>query len=401
MPAILTRATHSPIVIGMKEIRLYTDGACHGNPGPGGYGVVLLFGEHRKELSGGYRKTTNNRMELKAVIKGLEALREKCKVELYSDSKYVVDALSKGWAAKWRANGWRRNGREPAINPDLWGRLLELCEAHDMTFHWVKGHSGNPENERCDQLATEAATQPNLPADELYEGTAQIPMEQESAPFACTRHEDPSARAVHSVRSGLHSPNADRRKQAIFQAVREKLAQLGPDLIELMKSESDPGLESRCAWALGKLNYREAELALIPALSSRAKEVRTWSAWALGEIGNARTEPHLRRALDRENLDDVRRSIGGALKKLNFDSTRAHVSQLRKALQPPETQDPTLVALMDRLEQLEWEADADKIVELRAAMKGHAPDFFNSYMEWVRRKPEIIATLKDDRRVFS
>ena len=153
----------------MKEIRLYTDGACHGNPGPGGYGVVLLFGEHRKELSGGYRKTTNNRMELKAVIKGLEALRGKCKVELYSDSKYVVDALSKGWAAKWRANGWRRNRREPAINPDLWGRLLELCEAHDVTSHWVKGHSGNPDNERCDRLATEAATQPGLPDDEPYE----------------------------------------------------------------------------------------------------------------------------------------------------------------------------------------------------------------------------------------
>ena len=112
--------------IAMRKIQLYTDGACQGNPGPGGYGVVLLFGEHRKELSGGYRKTTNNRMELTAVIKGLEALKDKCKVELYSDSKYVLDALSNGWAVKWRANGWRRNKREHAVNPDLWKDCLSF-----------------------------------------------------------------------------------------------------------------------------------------------------------------------------------------------------------------------------------------------------------------------------------
>ena len=154
-----------------KDVKLYTDGACQGNPGPGGYGAVLLFGEHRMELSGGFRRTTNNRMELLAVIKGLEALKEKCKVGLYSDSKYVIDSLSKGWAAKWRANGWRRNKNEPAINPDLWDKLLDLCEANSMTFRWVKGHSGNPENERCDQLATQAASQPNLPSDGPYEET--------------------------------------------------------------------------------------------------------------------------------------------------------------------------------------------------------------------------------------
>ena len=104
--------------------------------------VVLLYGEYRKEISGGYRKTTNNRMELTAVIKGLEALKEKCEVDLYSDSKYVVDALSNGWAARWRENGWRRNKKENAVNPDLWERLLELCEEHEVTFNWVRGHSG-------------------------------------------------------------------------------------------------------------------------------------------------------------------------------------------------------------------------------------------------------------------
>ena len=155
----------------LKEVRLYTDGACLGNPGPGGYGAVLDFGTRRKEISGGCRWTTNNRMELMSVIKGLEALNERCKVSVFSDSKYVVDALSKGWAKRWRANGWRRNKKELAINPDLWERLLELCAGHDVGFYWVKGHSGHPENERCDRLATGAASQPGLPADAPYERT--------------------------------------------------------------------------------------------------------------------------------------------------------------------------------------------------------------------------------------
>ena len=158
----------------MKEVDIYTDGACQGNPGPGGYGVVLLSGEHRRELSGGYRRTTNNRMELLAVIEGLAALKEKCTVRVYSDSKYVVDALAKGWAVKWRKNGWQRNKREAAINPDLWERLLDLCQEHVMSYNWVKGHSGNVENERCDRLATQSAAQPNLPADEPYERAAQL-----------------------------------------------------------------------------------------------------------------------------------------------------------------------------------------------------------------------------------
>lgn len=133
----------------IKKIDIYTDGACSGNPGSGGYGVVLLYNGARKELSAGYRKTTNNRMEVLAVIKGLEALKEKCSVNLYSDSKYVVDAVNKGWAKKWRANGWRKSDKSKALNVDLWERLLTLLEYHDVTFIWVKGHADNAENERC------------------------------------------------------------------------------------------------------------------------------------------------------------------------------------------------------------------------------------------------------------
>ncbi|MEG6521252.1 ribonuclease HI [Desulfotomaculum sp. 1211_IL3151] len=149
----------------LKEITMYTDGACSGNPGPGGYGVVMLYKGHRKELSAGYRNTTNNRMEMLAVIIGLETLKEKCNVTLYTDSQYVVNAIEKGWAKKWRANGWMRNKKEPALNADLWERMLGLCNFHQVKFIWVKGHAGNPENERCDQLAVEASKQPNLPED--------------------------------------------------------------------------------------------------------------------------------------------------------------------------------------------------------------------------------------------
>ncbi|MDE0199441.1 MAG: ribonuclease HI [Caldilineaceae bacterium] len=160
----------------MKEVTLYTDGACSGNPGPGGFGVVLLFGGHRKELWGGYRRTTNNRMELLAVIKGLEALKERCRVTLYSDSKYVLDGLTKGWAGRWRANGWRRNRKgELAVNPDLWTRLLDLCGGHEMRYQWVKGHAGDVENERCDELSNQALARPNLGVDEQYEGGERGP----------------------------------------------------------------------------------------------------------------------------------------------------------------------------------------------------------------------------------
>ena len=137
----------------MKTVTLYTDGACSGNPGPGGWGAILEWGGVEKELSGGESKTTNNRMELTAVIKGLQALKEPCNVELYSDSKYVIDGLSLGWAAGWRKNGWRKADKKPALNPDLWEILLELTEKHEMHYHWVKGHAENPKNNRCDELA--------------------------------------------------------------------------------------------------------------------------------------------------------------------------------------------------------------------------------------------------------
>ena len=157
----------------MKKVHIYGDGACEGNPGPGGYGTVLLFlgvRAHRLELHGGYRNTTSNRMELIAIIKGLEVLKEKCAVRIFSDSLYVIDALAKGWAVKWRTKGWRLNKRKRAKNADLWGRLLELCEAHEVTaYHWVKGHSGNPVQEHCDRLAKEARSEPNLAHDEQYE----------------------------------------------------------------------------------------------------------------------------------------------------------------------------------------------------------------------------------------
>lgn len=143
----------------MKSVEIFTDGACSGNPGPGGYGVILRFGSRQKELSGGESATTNNRMELLGAITGLAALKEKCRVTLYTDSRYVADGLTKGWAKKWRANGWHKADKSPALNSDLWDRLLELYDSHDVKIVWVKGHAGHPENERCDKLAVEASHQ--------------------------------------------------------------------------------------------------------------------------------------------------------------------------------------------------------------------------------------------------
>lgn len=137
----------------MKTVTIYTDGACSGNPGPGGWGAILMYGRHKKELSGGENPTTNNRMELSAVIAALEQLKEPCQVELYSDSTYVVNALEKGWAASWQKNGWRKADKKPALNADLWERLLELSRVHTIRLHWVKGHAENEWNNRCDELA--------------------------------------------------------------------------------------------------------------------------------------------------------------------------------------------------------------------------------------------------------
>ena len=137
----------------MKAVTVYTDGACSGNPGPGGWGAVLLYGSHRKEISGGAPATTNNRMELTAVIEALKLLKEPCQVALYSDSKYVIDALEKGWAWGWKRRGWAKSDKKPALNPDLWEELLRLTQTHKLEYHWVKGHASNPLNNRCDELA--------------------------------------------------------------------------------------------------------------------------------------------------------------------------------------------------------------------------------------------------------
>lgn len=152
----------------MTEVTIYSDGGSHGNPGPGGYGVVLLCGQHRKELLGAYKHTTNNRMELLGAISALEALKEPCQVKLHTDSQYVVNGITKGWAKGWRKRGWRKADKKPAVNPDLWGRLLDLCEEHEVKFIWVRGHAGNQENERCDALVQKAIKEGPLLEDENY-----------------------------------------------------------------------------------------------------------------------------------------------------------------------------------------------------------------------------------------
>lgn len=151
------------------HVTIYTDGACSGNPGPGGYGVVLLFGDRRMELSAGYRRTTNNRMELLGVIVALESLKRSCRAAIYSDSQYVVKAINEGWLRNWITRGWRKSNKKPVENIDLWKRLLPFLEKHDVSFHWVKGHADTPENERCDVLAVEASMEGKRGIDEGYE----------------------------------------------------------------------------------------------------------------------------------------------------------------------------------------------------------------------------------------
>lgn len=151
------------------QVIMYTDGGALGNPGPGGYGVVIINGGRTKEISKGFRLTTNNRMELMACIAGLSALKTAASVVLHSDSKYVINGITKGWAKRWRANGWMRTKKEPAVNPDLWQKLLELCDKHEVEFRWVKGHAGIAGNERCDALAVQAAAGSNLHIDSIYE----------------------------------------------------------------------------------------------------------------------------------------------------------------------------------------------------------------------------------------
>ncbi|MCW5940314.1 MAG: ribonuclease HI [Fimbriimonadaceae bacterium] len=153
---------------GRPQVKIFTDGACKGNPGPGGYAALLLCGDKRKEVAGGFRLTTNNRMEIMACIAALEKLRYPSVVTLTSDSRYVVDAMTKGWAKSWRAKGWKRGSNEPAQNPDLWERLLALCETHQVRFEWVRGHDGHEENEWCDGISVEWSNRDDLPPDPGY-----------------------------------------------------------------------------------------------------------------------------------------------------------------------------------------------------------------------------------------
>jgi ribonuclease HI len=153
----------------LPSVEIYTDGGCEPNPGAGGYGVLLLHPKKRAEASGGFRLTTNNRMEIFAAIAGLELLKQPCKATIYSDSKYVVDAMMEGWVAGWKKKSWWRTKTERPENVDLWQRLDALCQTHQVEFRWVRGHAGNLENERCDQLAMAAIRQPNLPVDNGYE----------------------------------------------------------------------------------------------------------------------------------------------------------------------------------------------------------------------------------------
>ncbi len=150
---------------------IYTDGSTINNPGPGGYAAVLMYKGHRRELSGGFRQTTNNRMELMACIEALSALKQKSKVVMYCDSKYIVDSIAQGWARTWQAQRWKKKNKEPVQNADLWQQLLKLLDEHDVQMNWVKGHGGKKENERCDELAVQAAGKNNLPPDKEYENS--------------------------------------------------------------------------------------------------------------------------------------------------------------------------------------------------------------------------------------
>jgi ribonuclease HI len=172
-------------------VEIYTDGGCDPNPGPGGYGVVLIHPKKRAETSGGFRKTTNNRMEILAAIAGLEMLKQPCKVTIHSDSEYVVNAMTKGWVKSWKRKQWWRSKTDPVPNRDLWERLDALCQTHQVQFHWVRGHAGHLENERCDQLATAALRQSNLPPDHRYEnkpesGSVRPDMQEGDPCYKCS-----------------------------------------------------------------------------------------------------------------------------------------------------------------------------------------------------------------------
>ena len=154
----------------MKQVEIHTDGSCLGNPGPGGWAAVLRFGQHRKEISGGFAPTTNNRMEIIAVLRALVLLTEPCCVDLYTDSQYVSKAIRDGWLKGWIARGWITSAKKPVKNRDLWERMAELLERHQVSFHWLKGHAGHKENERCDELARTESAKRDLPPDPGFSG---------------------------------------------------------------------------------------------------------------------------------------------------------------------------------------------------------------------------------------
>ena len=278
------------------------------------------------ELSGGYRITTTSRMELMSISGGWGPCMRGARPRSTLGPNTLSVFFPKGWAAKWRDNGWHMNNGEPAIDPDLLGQLLEICKDHEVTFLWLGGPTGNPEHERCKQLAMDAASRPNLPADKLLASTLHSPPASGSVPSLPHGHKGRFRKAVTLVRRNLSPPYNDRTETAVRRAANENLTELGPDILQVMKSATTPSLRGWCAWALGKLRFHEGEVSLIAALRDRSKEVRKWMAWALGEIGNSRTEGHLRRTLGHESQGDVRQAIGGALKKLNHDSTRVHES---------------------------------------------------------------------------
>jgi ribonuclease HI len=189
-----------------KEVVIYTDGACEPNPGAGGYGIVLLSENRRKEISGGFQLTTNNRMEIYAAVKGLELLKFPCKVTIYSDSQYLVSAMTEGWVEKRESRNWWRTNKEQAINVDLWEKLSALCEMHEVTFVWVKGHNGNPKNERCDKLSYDALRQKDLPPDELYENPPPEPerIKMTQAGQLCRKCSTPVIKKLKSKKSRFY-----------------------------------------------------------------------------------------------------------------------------------------------------------------------------------------------------
>ena len=254
-----------------KKVIVYTDGACTNNPGPGGYGVVLLYNKHEKELSEGFRLTTSNRMEIWAAIAALKALKTKCVVTIYSDSKYLVDSVSQGWVYRWKENGWKRNKTEVS-NADLWKQLLKLCQQHEVEFVWVKGHDGNPGNERADQLSKRAADQENLAIDTIYEeeevGMAPLTLFQSQETETFSQTSKPHTTDTMTVEL--------ERKSYIWtgSAWHEATTFLSPP------SAVIPKLNNRLSDALEEADKNTADIHL---LIKRAANARDWLQYSRSE----------------------------------------------------------------------------------------------------------------------